>query len=229
MPPLCTPMASAKNQCEVAFCNDPEKLKACHCNANNASITIAKTICAANACPTDLDACELDYCMSGDAKVAARYKEMQVDVCEVECQKCEGTGGTCASCKLSPSCNPTCTHAAGARTTNAAGCESIQDKTECCSSYDGRPLWASKCVPGDWGSSVKTLRAKHALMLVAAETKMAPNGKTLRGLDALTSMLVAAEAKKADNKEVVCQSEKWIKLEAGRETSVTGCNAPIIP
>ena len=66
-------------------------------------------------------------------------------------------------------------------------------------------------------------------MLVAAETKMAPNGKTLRGLDALTSMLVAAEAKKADNKEVVCQSEKWIKLEAGRETSVTGCNAPIIP
>ena len=140
-----------KDTCERASCDDPEKLKACHCKENNVTVANATTMCAANSCLTDLDACELDFCISGgDKEVGKTYKAMKTQVCEVACEKCKATGGTCSSCTDSPSCDPTCTHPTGARTTNTAGCESIRDKTECCSSYDGRPAWASDCVPGDW-------------------------------------------------------------------------------
>jgi len=147
-----------KDKCELEACDNPEKLKTCHCKENNATVADAKTACAASACGEDTDACELDFCMSGgDADVAVTYEGMKVNVCEVACAKCKDTGGTCSSCTGSPSCTPTCTHPAGARTTNANGCDSIRDKAECCSSYDGRPAWASNCVPGDWAPSAPAL------------------------------------------------------------------------
>jgi len=147
-----------KDKCELEACDNPEKLKTCHCKENNATVADAKTACAASACGEDTDACELDFCMSGgDPDVAVTYEGMKVNVCEVACAKCKDTGGTCSSCTESASCKPTCTHPAGARTTNANGCDSIRDKAECCSSYDGRPAWASNCVPGDWAPAAPAL------------------------------------------------------------------------
>ena len=100
-----------KNKCELASCDDPEKLKACHCKENNVTVANATTMCAANSCLTDLDACELDFCISGgDKAVGETYKAMKTQVCEVACEKCKATGGTCSSCTDSPSCDPTCTH-----------------------------------------------------------------------------------------------------------------------
>jgi len=210
-----------KDTCERASCDDPEKLKACHCKENNVTVANATTMCAANSCLTDLDACELDFCISGgDKAVGETYKAMKTQVCEVACEKCKATGGTCSSCTDSPSCDPTCTHPTGARTTNTAGCESIRDKTECCSSYDGRPAWASDCVPGDWHIPENIPETE-----VLAQTPLEANGRhssagTGRGLDSLSSMLMD------DETNVKCQSQKWIDLEAGREGKRSSCNAP---
>ena len=101
-----------KNKCELASCDDPEKLKKCHCEENNATVADAKKTCAANACGEDVIACELDYCIGGgDDAVATLYKEAQQNVCEVACEKCEGGGGTCSDCNgATPNCNPTCTY-----------------------------------------------------------------------------------------------------------------------
>merc|ERR1712166_1563443 len=174
VPPACKPMESLKSQCELDFCDDPEKLKACHCRKSGASIEDARKLCDANACKTNADACELDYCMSGgQGDVGTTYKEMQADVCEVECGKCEETGGTCSSCKDALNkCNPTCTHPPKHRTTHAAGCDSIQNKADCCSSYDGRPLWASNRVPGNWDSSVNTFKDNHTSMSESRDSSM---------------------------------------------------------
>merc|ERR1712166_1718251 len=136
VPPDCKKM---KSQCELEACDDPEKLKACSCKENGATVADAKKTCAASACGEDVVACELDYCMSGgDAEVAVTYKGMQANVCEVACEQCRGTGGTCSSCADSPSCNPTCTHPAPTPPT-PGGCATC-DLVPCGYCQEGCPM-----------------------------------------------------------------------------------------
>ena len=64
IPPLCK---AEKSQCELQSCNNPHDLKTCYCEEQGTSITAAQTQCAAVACSTQADACELDFCLTGGA------------------------------------------------------------------------------------------------------------------------------------------------------------------
>ena len=111
VPPECNRM---KTQCELEACDNPEKLKKCHCKKSDEEE--GEKICAKNACPKDVDDCVIDYCVSGGATddVVATYKDMQVDACENACEQCEEEGKTCKGgdpelfCATSTSCDPEC-------------------------------------------------------------------------------------------------------------------------
>ena len=227
VPPDCTQI---KTNCELHAYDNPEGDAEGQCTASGANLTAATTVCVKNACSEDVNFCKLDYCISaGHGDVAVQYKEMQAQTCALACAQCTGAGGTCSSCTgASPSCDPTCTYpsppSAEGRNINKVGCDSIQDKTECCSSYEADLRGPSNCVPGKWTVAAET---SGLAQTQATNKRRHPSRKTGRGLDILTSMLMADETKTENT--VTCQSGKWIAKQADRATKATSCKAPSPP
>jgi len=109
-----------KTKCELESCDDPEKLKKCHCEDNGTTVAEGEKVCAENACPEDVDACVIDWCISGATTTkefeysALSYKNMTVDACEVKCEECEQDKEICSlDCEdtsIAPKslCSPSC-------------------------------------------------------------------------------------------------------------------------
>jgi hypothetical protein len=97
-----------------------EEYMQCTCEWKGRSFADAAQACNFSACPSQYEACILDYCLVGGvSKVPGLYLEEKTNVCALGCASCDMIGGVCSAC--SDSCNTHCTFPAESQLTIDSG------------------------------------------------------------------------------------------------------------